>query len=119
VTLDYYGNKVHLGLPYTSTLKPMKVSVGDQFRTMRGKKQKVHKLTVCFYETRGGKAGPDVDNLKSIPFGTGGQPSLFTGDVDFTIDSDWGNEATLAIVQDQPLPMTVLAVVAHLNVEES
>jgi len=118
ITLDYYGNKIHLGLPYTSTLEPMKIHAGSQLGTARGKKQKVFKVTALFYETRSGKAGPDSDNLKIIPFGTGVAPTLFTGDIDFPFGGDWGPEATITIVQDQPLPMTVLGIVPHLSLNE-
>jgi hypothetical protein len=119
ITLNYYGNKIHIGLPYTSTLEPMKIYAGSQQGTSRGKKQKINRLTAMFYETVGGKAGPDVDNLKIIPFGTGGAPSLFTGDIDVEFNSGWDNEATVVIVQDQPLPMTVLGLIPHTSVNEA
>jgi hypothetical protein len=119
ITLDYYGNKIHIGLPYTSTLEPMKIHAGSQQGTSRGKRQKINRLTALFYETVGGKAGPDSDNLKSIPFGTGVQPELFTGDVDVEFNSGWDNEATVTIVQDQPLPMTVIGLVPHVSVNEA
>jgi hypothetical protein len=118
ITLDYYGNLIHVGLPYNSIVEPMKIAAGSALGTNRGKKQKVTKITVAFYETYGAKAGPDQDNLKSIAFGTGTTPALFTGDKDFQLYSDWGNEATITIVQDQPLPMTILAIVPHLTVNE-
>jgi hypothetical protein len=118
LTLNYYGNKVHIGLPYTSTLEPMKIHAGSQMGTSRGKKQKINRLTAMFYETVGGKAGPDIDNLKIIPFGTGDQPSLFTCDIDVEFNAGWDNEATVVIVQDQPLPMTVIGLVPHITVNE-
>lgn len=118
ITLDYYANKVHAGLPYTATLEPMKLHAGSQIGSARGKKQKIHGLTVAFFESRGGKAGPDTDTLKSIPFGTGIQPTLFTGDVDFEFPGDWGNEATISIVQDQPLPMTIIGIIPRVTVNE-
>jgi len=118
ISLAWYGNKIHVGLPAPAILEPMKLYAGSQLGSSRGKKQKVDKLTVAFYETVGGKAGPDQNNLKVIPFGTGGQPSLFTGDVDFEFGGDWKNEAAISIVQDQPLPMTILAMVPRLTVNE-
>ncbi|MFA5904888.1 MAG: hypothetical protein WC836_13210, partial [Desulfobacula sp.] len=119
VTLDYYGNKIHIGLPYTSTLEPMKIHAGSQQGTSRGKRQKINRLTALFYETVGGKAGPDSDNLKIIPFGTGVQPELYTDDIDVEFNSGWDNAATVAIVQDQPLPMTVLGLVPTITVNEA
>jgi len=118
ITLDYFGNKIHVGLPCTATLEPMKIHAGSKLGTARGKKQKIYKLTAMFYESRGGKVGPDTDNLKPIKFGTGVQPDLFTGDKDIEFGGNWGNEATISIVQDQPLPMTVLGLVPHLMLNE-
>lgn len=119
LTLNYYGNKIHVGLPYTSTLEPMKIHAGSQLGTARGKKQKISKVTICFNETVGGKVGPDSDNLKSIPFGTGGQPELYTGDIEnIQFGGNWGKEATITIVQDQPLPMCVIGIVPHLDLNE-
>ncbi len=118
VELAYYGNKIHAGLPYTSTLEPMKIHAGATLGTARGKKQKISSLTACFYESRGGKYGPDVDHLKQIPWGTGKQPELISDDVQLEFEGSWDNEATLCIVQDQPLPMTVIGIVPEVIVNE-
>jgi len=117
-TMSYYGNKVHVGMPFTSTLEPMKLSAGSELGTSRGKKQRIYKITTGFYETNSGKAGPDTSSLKPIPFGVGNQPTLWTEDIDFQFPGDWGNEATISIVQDTPLPMTVLAIVPYVIVSD-
>ncbi len=118
ITLDWYGNLIHVGLPCEAIVEPMKLNAGSLLGTARGKKQKINRLTVAFYETAGAKAGPDQNDLKIIPFGTGVQPELFTGDKDFEFHGDWQNEATISIVQDQPLPMTVLAIIPRVTVNE-
>lgn len=118
ITMDSYGNKVHIGLPVTSTLEPMKIHDGSRLGTSRGKKQKIHKVTALFYETVGGKTGPDVDTLNIIPFGTGDQPTLTTEDIDIDFAGSWENKATIVFVQDQPLPMTILGLVPHISVNE-
>ena len=117
VTLSSYANKIHLGLGYSSIVEPMKPFISGEGGTTRGKKQKISGLVVSFFETVGAKAGPDQDNLKVIPFGVGTQPVLFTGDKDFEMADDWGTEPTISIVQDQPLPMTILAIVPELSIE--
>lgn len=118
VSLAWYGNKIHAGLGYESIVEPMKLHAGSVLGTARGKKQKINRLTVAFYETLGAKAGTDRDNLKVIPFGTGRAPELFTGDQDFEFPGDWGNEAKISIVQAQPLPMTLLAIVPRVSINE-
>jgi hypothetical protein len=118
VTLSKFGNKIHIGLPCMAITEPMKLHAGAQLGTARGKLQKVTKLIVAFYETIGCKAGPDQDNLYTIPFGTGVQPKLFTGDKGFEFPGNWEKEATISIVQEQPLPMTIMAIVPEVVVSE-
>ena len=118
ITIDWYGNLIHIGLPYQSIVEPMKLHAGAHLGTARGKLQKITKLIVAFYETIGCKAGPDQDNLYKIPFGTGAQPELFTGDKEFEFPGNWEKGATISIVQDQPLPMTILAIVPEVTVNE-
>lgn len=118
ITMDWYGNKVHVGLGCASTLEPMKLAAGDRNSTTKTRKQKISRLHAMFYETRGGKAGPDTDNLKIIPVGTGGTPELITDTITFEFDGDWRDEATLVLYQDQPLPMTVLGIVPEYFVEK-
>ena len=118
VVIDYWVNKIHIGLPYTSTVEPMKLSIGSAVGTSRGKLQKVPRVIPSFYETVGGKAGPTDSKLFNIPFGTGDVPELFTGDKVFEFAGDWEREATLVIVQDQPLPMTVLSIVSEIEIAD-
>ena len=117
VTFDYYGNQVHAGLPYTPELEPMKLDAGSQLGTARGKKQRIHKLTCCFYETgEGVEAGPDSTHLRDVKDLDAGE--LSTKDVPFQFPGGWANEATLHIRQTLPLPMTILAIVPRVDVNE-
>jgi hypothetical protein len=118
ISLDWYGNRIHAGLPYTSTLEPMKLHAGSEYGTARGKKQRIHKITGCFYQTVGGKAGPDEDNLRPLNLDEEHTEQLFTDDIQFQFGGDWADEATICIVQDEPLPMTVLAIVPRVTLDE-
>ena len=115
---DYYCNLIHVGLPFTTTIKPMNPNIGSQQSTTRGKKQKINKATLCFYETVGCKIGMDEDHLYEVPFGTGIQPSLFTGDKTIDLAGNWDDQATLCIAHDNPLPFTLKAIIPRLNVNE-
>lgn len=119
VTLTNYGNKIHLGLHKASILKPNKPFVTGETGTSRGKRQRISSLVISFYETFGAMVGPDKDNLKVVPFGTGIQPTLFTGDKDFHMGGDWGTEPNVVISQELPLPMTVLAIVPEITIGDS
>ena len=116
ISLDYYGNKIHVGLPCEAILEPMPLSHPQVI--VRGQKQRINKLTISFYETFGGEYGVDEDNLFDIPFGTGGSPDLFTGDVDAEFERSWDTQATIVIKQSDPSPMTVLGIIPRYNINQ-
>jgi hypothetical protein len=96
----------------------MKLPSGSQLGTARGKKQRINKLTICLYESAGGKYGPNSGDLIDIPYSVTPDTTLHTEDVPAQFDGDWLDEATITIVQDKPLPMTVLAIVPRLTLYE-
>lgn len=119
VTLDYYGNKIHIGLHYDTIIEPMNPYTQGQTGSIKGKKQKIHRVTLCFYESVGCKLGRNQDNLSDVTFGTGDQPDLYTGDKVVDIQGDWDINSTISIVHDEPLPFTLKAVIPDLNANES
>jgi len=116
VSLTYYGNLIHIGLNFTSIIEPSKIHVDSGSGSTRGKKKKIGEILLDFYETCSAKVGYDTDNLKPIPFGIGEDPELFTGSKSLEFYGDWGEDAEVSIVQDVPLPMTVLALVAEVEI---
>lgn len=122
VDLSLYYNKVHIGLGYTSKLMPQKLEAGATKGTSQGQIKRITHAVVRLYETIGGKIGPDEDNLEEmsryIP-GDTTDPELYSGDtkpIPFRGRHD--QKGDLMIIQDQPLPMTVLAVMPRLNTHE-
>jgi hypothetical protein len=113
-----YGNKIHVGLPYTTKIKTMKLHAGSQTGTSRGKKQKANKATLIFHETVGGKYGMDEDNLFDIPFGYGNQPVLTSDDIDVDLPGDWDDKAEVVIVHDQPLPFTLKGIIPRITTND-
>jgi hypothetical protein len=113
-----YSGKCHVGLPYTATLKPMKMNFGSRLGTARGKKQRINKLTCCFYESAGGKYGPNTSEMIDIPWESAGDSSLHSVDVESPFVGDWLDEATIVIQQTKPLPMTVMALAPNITLYE-
>ncbi len=117
ITLERYANKVHAGLNYESHLQPMELET-------RGKKVRIAKILIRFYETLGCKAGPDEDNLETLIFRKGSDPMdspppLFTGEKETPgWKGGYEDEGNVLIVQDQPLPLTVLALIAEMQTSE-
>lgn len=110
ITLFYYANKVTVGLPYNYNLQPMKFEAGTAEGTSRGRKKKIYALSAAFYQSAGVKWGPNADNLRDVPFGTGDQPTLFTGDKETDFDADYETGASVYIQGSSPLPCTVLSI---------
>jgi len=121
ITLQHEASKVHVGLPYTSTIKTLPVVIEQMAAGALGVTKRIHKTTARFYETVGCKTGRDLNHLDVIPFRTTSDPMdtavpLFTGDKIIDFAGDYDTTSELYIVQDQPLPMTVLAIITELGV---
>lgn len=122
ITLEYPVRRAQVGLGYTQKLKTLRLEIAA-LGTVQGRKRRIPEIKVRFRNTLGGKVGVAEDKLQTIPtLGTGmlGQsPPLFTGlkriACDSTFEDDGGQ---IVIVQDQPLPMTILSIIPTVSVTE-
>jgi len=115
--------KAQVGLPYTSTVKTLRPEAGSEDGTAQGKTKRVFDVTVRFLNTLGAKFGPDTSNLDEILFRDGSDdmdssPPLFTGDKEVNFHGTWDTTGQIVIQQDQPLPMTISAVVTRIMVND-
>jgi hypothetical protein len=90
-------------------------------RTINGATKK---YVVRFFETVGAKVGPNEDTLDIIPFRDSSAAMtapvpLFTGDKSTEFPSDYGTDGFVVVKQDQPLPMTILAIYARLELYDT
>lgn len=117
VTLGGYFNKVHIGLPSEWLLQPMKLEAGSSLGTSQGQLKKVDMLTLRLYQTGACKIGPDVDHQKDLIFDFQ-EEDLFSGDhaVEFVGGVTKGGD--LVLTSNQPLPVTVLAIIAEVTTYE-
>jgi hypothetical protein len=125
VVLDWSASVVHVGLPYTSTLTTVRYDFAGQQGVTWHRAKTVRRATVSFYQTSGAAlrlAGgsnlyrPDWQG-GSTGLLTAGTAELFTGDKEFAPETAYAPDAAaLTIVQDQPLPMTVRAIVALVEI---
>jgi len=123
VSLDYATTDAVIGLGYNSILQTMRIDEGtgvtDQTKTKR-----IYDVTVRFYETVGAKVGPSEVSLDIIPFRDSSAAMtapvpLFTGDKSTEFPSDYGTDGFVVVKQDQPLPMTILAIYARLELYDT
>ena len=120
ITLDRSAVKVHVGLSYTSTLRTMRVEGGAIDGSSQGKIKRIHDVTVRFFQTIGAKVGPSSSSLDLIPFRSSADEmdealGLYTGDKEIEFKDGYTTDGYITVVQDQPLPMTVLAIFARLQ----
>lgn len=118
VTLTDYFNKVHIGLPFTSKLMPMKLAVPGA--NIRGKVKRIHQIIFSFYKTLGAKFGPTSGD-ETIPFRKttdpmGSAPPLFTGEKIQTFPGGHELEGDIYVEQTQPLPLCVRSITAKLGI---
>lgn len=120
ITLDRSSSKVHLGYNYTSLLETLRIEAGAEDGVSQGKIKRIHGVTVRFLETVGAEVGPDTANLDRMPFRSSANAMnqatpLFTGDKEIFFPSGYDNDSRVVVRQNQPLPMTILAVMRRSN----
>lgn len=116
VSLEWPSSVIHVGLPFTSQLITLPLEAGGTTGTSQGKIKRITKLTLRFVNTLGGKAGLegglDLDVLESRDYSDlmDKPPSPFTDDRDIDFPGGYDTNACIRVVQDQPLPMTLVAI---------
>ena len=113
-----------IGLPYTSTLQTLILDMGEP--TVIGRLKKLIAVTVRCADTLGIKFGRLLTSLVSMKDFSGSvnaqgvtvSNALVTTDARQQIDPLFDQDGQYYIVQDQPLPVTVLGVVPEIKVED-
>ena len=118
VTITTPAVKIHVGLAIQSDFQTLELE--DAGGTIQGKTKTISSVTFRVENTRGGKVGPSADNLtefKQRAYENYGDPTLLkTGDIRVTIPSKWSNSGSIFFRQDDPLPVTLLAVIPEVTV---
>lgn len=116
-------SKAQVGLGYNSDMQTLRYDVGSRNGTAQGKLQRIHRIIIRFYQSMGGKVGRDSSNLNPIIFRKGGDSMdtavpLYDGDVEIEWDGEYTKESLIFIRQDQPLPMTVCAIMPQMDTQD-
>jgi hypothetical protein len=108
-----------IGLGYLSNMQTERLELqGGSVSTVQTKRKRLHEVSVRVWRTLGGKAGPSAGNLESLIFRSTADPMdsappLKDDDVRLSWPGGYETEGRIYIRQDQPLPMTILAIVAE------
>ncbi len=120
VTLDREASTVHVGLKYLSELEMLRIEGGSATGTSQGKTKRIYEITFRFYKTLGGEFGErgttDIIQYRDSADLMNQAVPLFTGDKRLPYPKGYTRDAKAFIKQEQPLPMSILAVMPKLEV---
>lgn len=105
---------VVVGIPYTATLRTMRVEGGGERGSVQGKIKRIYEYITRLYRTMGGKVGSDSDNLESIK----NVATLTTDDRTVKGGKGYEKDGIITVVQEQPLPITVTAILPEIDESE-
>lgn len=123
ITLQSRAVTVQVGLPAPCELETMRIEAGSVDGTSQGKTKRIHRLVIRLFESLGGKVGPSgkEDDIlyrdSSVPMNN--PPDTKTGDYLMLYPDGYNTNARIRIVNDQPFPMTVVALYPQMETENS
>lgn len=113
ITLPVAATRVIIGLKYVCKARNLPMNI--QGAVIENKRKRVLGLAMRLKDTRGLKAGNELDDLNDIKDREGeayGEPTvLLNGMTNLSIEPVWGEEGQSYLVQEDPLPATVLGYV--------
>jgi hypothetical protein len=119
ITLSTSVNTAHVGLLYTSVVSPLSVEFATQNQgASLGKIKSIEDITLRLKNSQGGKIGPRLDYLDDIETTDYSTATNYSGDVKGIFQARFNQDASFYISQDQPLPMTLLALFIEVNMGE-
>jgi hypothetical protein len=115
--------KAHIGLPFTTIIEPMRLDVDNIVGITQGQTKRISELNLRLLNTLGCKVGDTLAGVRALSFRDTAMemdesPPLFTGDKQYEFDGDFDYDVPVFIVQDQPLPLTLLAIVIRYEVSK-
>ena len=116
ITLDRSTTKAVVGLAYDSVLQTMRIEGGAAEGTSQGKTKRISKVVLRLFETVGVKVGPSLAQLETVPFRTTSSQmnnpvdTLLAGDKEIEFRDDYNTDGFIFVKQDQPLPLSILAI---------
>ncbi len=124
VTYAKAFTKIHVGLPHKASVQPTRPEVQVN-ATWQGKKKAIEQVILRVFRSYAGKAGQDEDTLQTIPYtGRGEQPmgsapAPITDDLTVPLGGTIDTNGAPLVVQDEPFPFTVLAMMTRIKILET
>ena len=120
IDFDFSVTTASIGIGYTSSLQTLRLEAGSADGTSQGKPKRIHAVTLRLDKTVGVEIGTDSENLDRIFFRDDSMEMdtaipLYTGDKEIEFPGGFDDDAKIYVRQNQPLPLTVLAIFPRLN----
>jgi hypothetical protein len=121
LTLKQDYSVVHIGLKYTSKILTLNYEGASAGGNTQGLVKRIVRAIVRLYKSLGCEVGneseKDVVSFRDSSMHMNEAPPLFTGDKEVYFPSGYDKVARVEIIQDQPLPLNVLAIITEASME--
>lgn len=119
--LEVPASKIKIGLPITADIQTLPLVFETQAYG-QGRQKNVNKVWIRVNQSSGIFAGPSFDDLDLVeakqrtdePYGT--PPRLQTREVPIMVKPSWGDNGSLCIRQQDPLPLTVVSLTLEVAI---
>lgn len=121
ITLPNEASRIHVGLPMVASLQTLDLDLGQVpgLGSVQGRQKSVSEVTLRVENTRGIWVGPDLDKLVEYKQRSteawNEAIKLYTGDISITPEWDWNTHGSMWVRQNDPLPMTILAIMPDVT----
>ena len=123
ITLDASYGVVQAGLKCRARGQLLRLDAGAADGTAQGKTKRIHRAVFRVNRSAGFKVGRTFDAMDRIPFrtaadNTGEAVPLFTGDKTGVWESGYDAEGYVCWEQDQPVPLTIVAIMPQVHTQD-
>ena len=121
IVLSTPARNVRGGLTYRSPTAPMRMDLNLADGTTHGSIKKISEIVVSFHDTMNAKYGSSETELFDFDWddpslkNTSEIEGLFSGDIRAHFDGGFNTDDALIISQEDPLPMTIRAIIPRLE----
>jgi hypothetical protein len=120
IDLEVEARVVHVGLPIRSIFQtlPLLMQIDSAYGSARPKN--INKCSLRVYRSSGIFVGFDEDHLREYKQRRdeqpGSPPEMRSEEVPVVIDGHWTDGGQLTVVQDDPLPLTIVSITTEVSI---
>jgi hypothetical protein len=121
ITLSRPGSKVHVGYHSPSRMRTMRIEALADDGIAQGKTKRIHRVTARVTETVGALVGPTFEKMDRIEFRKPPNPMNeavppYSVDKAIAFPGGYDEDGFVCVEQNQPLPLTIVALIPELQV---